>query len=203
MAQLATDVINSLQSIASAYSSGRTWIKTQQTPVFADCTTIYSGHLVESTNASNVAMNVAGSAGSPKIFQYVVPAGNYFALLGQNIIIVDSAITPIKFGGIAALSNGCYWRVVDASDNIKLNFHTGASITANFEFFHVSAGNIAVGSGSDYFSVQLRARDLGLAPVLEPGWKLQIVIRDDLTSLDRFESSVIGQLLGSDTDIDY
>lgn len=201
--QFNPNAINSAQNIAAAYSGGVTWIKTQAAQAFVDPTTLYSGHLVDSTDSNAVSMVVNASAVAPKYFQYVVPSDKNFVLLKQNIIICDGAITMLKFGGLAALTNGCYWRIVDASDNVKFNFHSGAPIVANFEFFNVSSTSVQIQTGSDFLAMDFLSSTLSFAPVLQAGWKLQFVIRDNLTGIDQFQSCVVGQLIPTDTDVDY
>lgn len=182
--------------LAFAYADAKYWPKVETVPALVQIERLINSHL---TNGGSVPMNVNGSV-TPVTFQFVVPADKYFALAQLTLVIVDSGITPLNFGGIAALSNGILIYATDENDVVQYNFHAGSAIKQNFEFYHVNGSRITTGSGQsgDTLTVVWSSDLVGFYPTLKPGWKLKVVVRDNLTGLDKFESGCAGVYIAPD-----
>jgi len=193
--QLNRDFIGAGPNVAASQAGGAAYFKVQTSPFFLEM----SGDMIVRflLNGSSRNMAVDATPAAPAIFQYVVPAGKYFSMNGLNLVIVDDAISPLKFGGIGSgpLANGIIWRIVDQSDALVINFHAGVSIVSNYEFHHLMNADFVVTPAQDVMLVNWRSTSFGAMPILKSGWKVQILVRDALSLLDRFEASIVGRIL--------
>jgi len=183
---------------AASLANGQIWPKVMQIPLVYEMNGLSTAHLKDSTNPNIYLMNVSAAPGAPRIFEFVCPSNAFFIIAQINLVIVDAAVTSTKFGGGAALTNGIIWRVVDASNNLLFNFHSNPTIKMNYEFFNIAGTEIQLQTGADLVTVSWKSSVIGVLATIRPGWKIQVVIQDDLTALDFFEASVTGAFLPPD-----
>ncbi len=179
-----------VQNMAAAFANTQVFPKVMTLPVFLPVSSLSTNYL---KNAGSAAMNVNGSV-TPVVFEYVVSSSFYFGLAEINLVISDAAITPVKFGGITALSNGITWQVVDASNTLLYDFCPGGNIKQNAEFGNIGGTTIVLTGGADQISVTWRTSTAGISAILQAGWKVRVTVRDNLTGLDYFQASVTGVL---------
>jgi hypothetical protein len=180
-------------NMAAAFANSQVFPKVMTLPVFLPLSAVSTAYL---KNAGSPEMNVNGSV-TPVVFEYVVASDKYFGIAEINIVISDGAITPTKFGGITALSNGILWQVVDASNTLVFDFCPGGSIKQNAEFANVGGSVIILTGGADQISITWHAATSGISAIIQNGWKLRITVRDDLTGLAYFRAAVTGVLTSS------
>lgn len=194
--------IGSGPNLSTLFLNEQVWPKVMTTPLLFPMETLVSTNIKLSSNPATVEMNVNGSV-TPQVFEYVVPADRYFALFEMDLIIVDTSITMEKFGGLPALTNGILWQIVDGSNVEKYSWGSGQPIKANFQFYNNPGTSLQLGQGGDHVNAAWTAANLGLTGVLQSGWKIRIVVRDDLTGLQHFQASVHGFLMNTDYQLRY
>jgi hypothetical protein len=112
--------------------------------------------------------------------------------------ILGSAPTSTKFGGIAGgLTNGILIELVDAADVVQFNFFDGEPIRQNHEFGCLAGvdWDITAGQGLDALSIRWSLFKSGKELRVLPGFKLRIVVQDDLTPLGNMVTLVQGYYL--------
>lgn len=174
--------------LAYAFANEKYWPKVETVPALMPLSSFINSHL---TNNDSAAMVVNGSV-TPVEFAFVVPADKFFALSQLVLVLVDGAITATKFGGISALANGISILATDEDDVTQYDFHAGGPIKQNYEFNHIGGARISATSGADTIAVNWSSDLMGVYPVLSPGWKLKVIIRDNLAGIDSFEATCTG-----------
>ncbi len=112
-----------------------------------------------------------------------------------NVEIVDGGITPIKFGGISALSNGLGITLVDA-DNVELfDFLDGLTIKRNADWgLLAGVDNAAYAApADDHLPIRWTiSKATGGRPLsLLGGKKLRFTVQDNIAALTFFR--IMGQ----------
>ena len=112
-----------------------------------------------------------------------------------NMVILDAGPAASEFGGIPnGLTNGLLIRVMDSQGNILLDFLDGLTIRNNSDFGLLAGPDwpIVTGAGTDAVSVRWTIAKAGDSVVLNKGDRFEVVVQDDLTSLDSFRIQVQG-----------
>lgn len=185
------------------YANGQVFPKVATLPLLFAVAGIKSYYLLDGSNSPS--MRVDGSS-VQKVFEYVIPLTNYFAFAQFNLIMVDTAITPSKFGGQAALANGCLIQVLNAANEVIFDFspaNISTPFKANYQFYHIAGTQIAQSSGQDFVAVSWQSPLLGVLGALSPGDKVRVTVRDNLTGMVQFQASIHGALLANDVSFVY
>lgn len=146
------------------------------------------------SNGDSPEMAVDG--GTPAFFDIKGTSANDDCALHRiNIEIVDGAITPVKFGGLAALTNGLGITLVDADDVELFDFLDGLTIKRNADW-GLLAGIDAVleqAPADDHFPVRWSIfKATGGRPLsLLGGKKLRFTVQDNIAALTFFR--IMGQ----------
>jgi hypothetical protein len=135
-------------------------------------------------------MRVAGSLGTPGVFRWV-NAGGTVAILDRitGLIRDNTGAAPEKFGGLVALTNGVLFEVIDGTGAAVKEF---GPFQNNAEFFSLTASSVPVLmlTGSVFIPIPWTPGNSGMA--FPPGWGIQVLIRDDLSTLDEFDFYIQG-----------
>jgi hypothetical protein len=86
-------------------------------------------------------MNVDGSV-TPVVFEVVATQRIYVQRV--NFEIVDGSITPTKFAGLTALTNGVLVRIVDSDDNVLKDFLDGETIKQNSDWSLLAGSDVPI-----------------------------------------------------------
>jgi hypothetical protein len=140
-------------------------------------------------------MNVDGST-TPQVFQ-VGPVGLATGISVDITRIMgyiqdDVAMDDAKFGGISKLTNGVVLRVNNAEMqniwNVKTNGEIGLLCYDSAESQRAPAGSYGIRWRNTYASQGKH----GVTLRLDPGYKLEVLIQDDLTGLEDFQMMAQG-----------
>lgn len=146
-------------------------------------------------SGASIEMNVDGSS-TPVHFDYQAPATTNIRVYRCNITIVDGSVSPTKFGGATALTNGLLVQCVTDGEALLCDFLNGQSIKRNVDWVWL-AGNdnpIAAAAGDDVIEIRWTIeRGLGAPLALESGDRLRFTVQDDLTVLTEFRIMVQGR----------
>ncbi len=142
-------------------------------------------------------MNVDGSV-TPVDFDINPPPDRAVVLDSLHFVLQGTNMTPSKFGGLTALTNGIALQILEGED-IVVDFAQAFRITMNADFSLFSEGAIqSFGAGADdmlstTFDFQLSGRLLLMNGVET----VRIKIQDDLSggALSRFECMARGYLI--------
>lgn len=135
---------------------------------------------------SSPSMNVDGSS-TPVLFEVGFP---YQWLLSRiNLIINDTTMTSIKFGGITALTNGLILQVLDESDNELQDFLDGQTIQANRDWVPLAGVDVQFNfaAGVDLLAVRWTVARAGAPMLIPANGVVRITVQDDLEAIDFFE----------------
>lgn len=114
-----------------------------------------------------------------------------------NVEIIDGAITPTKFGGVAALANGLLVKVASADGTTDVfDFLDGASIKKNADWVLLAGVDnpVSAAAGDDEFSVRWTlSKGLGEPLYLAAGRRLRFTVQDDLSGLTSFQIMAQGR----------
>ena len=150
------------------------------------------------------------SPGSPGLANFGPPIDGFGGVWLYNVLTSmtiyyedDGTFNADGFGAGPALTNGIRMRIVDDQEVEKFGFMglTNSRIQTNgewLEFFGGGAVRVAnYGAGTNqYLSVRIDFAQLyGLNFVLNPGWKLEIDMQDDLTGLVDLSAVVHGRIM--------
>jgi len=139
------------------------------------------------------------AAPAPSVFIYQVPEGKIFYMSRINFLITDANIRPDLFGGIAALSVGCLAKIVNARNEVLINFCDGRPIQSNGHFAYLAGADIQQVAGTSTDTLPIRwslfKAFAGRALKLTAGQKFQWTNQDALTGLDEFRAMVQGWLV--------
>ncbi len=116
---------------------------------------------------------------------YTVELGTEWMLNRMNIGIFDNMPTSAKFGGLAELANGCLIQVVDANDNVLVDFTDGEPIKKNADFNYITGIDtvLDVAPGVDFVRVRFTIAAAGNDMIIGATQKVRFVIQDDLSGL--------------------
>lgn len=186
-------------NLAFEFANGQYWQKIMTIPLLYQADGLVNAHLRNpQNNSQNMVVNASSVA--PVTFQFISPQNSFFAITQISLVLVDSGISPLNFGGLAALTNGMSLVITDENDVTKYNLHAGETIKQNYEFYHIAGSRIALssGQGGDSLIVTWSSDIIGVYPTMRPGWKAKAIIRDNLTGIDKFEATIAGAYLPPD-----
>jgi hypothetical protein len=152
---------------------------------------------------NGIEMNVDADPINVK-YCYFVPVGKRVSLHMIHIVIVDTNVTPAKFGGQTALAagKGCLLQHIgqDGSE-ILLDWFPdpdGNGIQTNADFNLMSGAEALVSTGGavgqESFDLEVGGRPLWL----QQQTCVAFTIRADLSSITRMRGMVLGQIFSSD-----
>lgn len=143
----------------------------------------------------SIEMDVDG--GTPVVFTYEAPAGKKAIIQRVIFNILDAAIQPTKFGGLAALGTGCLVEVHDTDDSVLLDFLDGTTIKQNSDFAILASidAPIVGAGGSNQLPIRWTIGKSGKALKLLAGQKLAFTVQDNLVAMSSFRTVVQGYLL--------
>lgn len=136
---------------------------------------------------------VAGAAN----FDVIGPAGKKnFHVERVCMTLIDGSIQASTFGGIAALTNGCQFLVLDDNGTQRADL-TPQPIKHNGHWALLAGvdAKATFAAGDDAFPIRWTlSRGLGSPLELPTGWILRFAIRDALTGLTSFQAMAQGYL---------
>lgn len=139
--------------------------------------------------------NGAYSQGAPG--RYWVGGFSEQAFIDSVVISVQDTgnFSAENYGAFASpLANGILFHKEDAEGNIILDLCDGSPVKSSADW----AGKcheltpLTFGSGDNFVTVRWLFKNYGIPLILEPGWKLVLVIRDDLSGLVNQEAYARG-----------
>jgi len=151
-----------------------------------------------SVSPSVTDMKVNALATSPdaeRQFEFVIPATTpegrtiaYAVIVEVHFNILDSVMTPSKFGAITALANGCTFKMIDGNaspETVLKDLLDGTTIStiADFSIITGAEGPIHNETGAGHTAPDWHLSDSGKAIALKPGELLRFGVNDDLTGL--------------------
>ena len=157
--------------------------------------------LTQVDDPSNADLDVVGSAVAPITFEFRASIAEGLRTTIERILVIihGSNITPAKFGGLAALSNGIKFRVCDAQSIVQkvypqdlAGFNT---IKRNADWVRFAGVDSIPVTGTGVAGIHSVRWTLGLGPGalwLPPGWAIQAIVQDDLTGTTPFTINVQG-----------
>lgn len=152
-------------------------------------------------NGESSDMNVNGST-TPVIFKYTVPTGRAFLAYHQTMTLIDNAaINADEFGAIrSGLSQGVLMKVMDHNGNLVKDLLDGRSIKRNGDFSTFTGVHVQQLGGNRGLGVLWTwTHATGGRPVyLPPETSICLEVRDDLTRLLNFTSTIQGLLVSED-----
>ena len=142
-------------------------------------------------------MNVSASVAVTSSFHYKCPAGKVAYLSRVNFMIQDATMSPIKFGGITKLANGCKVEVVDSDGAaVLLDFMNGRPLQQNADFVYIAGAdvNFVDIAASDIMHVRwtINKAFAGKPMRLSEGQRLRWSIQDSLAALTEFRAMLQG-----------
>lgn len=157
--------------------------------------------LVLSTDPDVSNMAVDGSS-ADKIFQYVVPADLTFCWYRMTLKIIAASLVDLSLwdaAGRLAAADSPYVRVVNAADVEQQDFSTKTKLPLQgIVEMGLLAGvdlNVKTGVGADVALVRWTLkRGLGQPLLIPAGYKIQWVVRGDMSSLTEITSMLQGPL---------
>lgn len=137
-------------------------------------------------NAGSPDMRVNGSV-TPVNFDLQINALWYLYQL--NVIISDAGMTALKFGGIAALTNGVRIQILASDETLIIDLHESTGIKMNIDWFDLASIGSVIQDfpTSDIFKVGIPLERGGVPMELKADSIIRFIIQDDLTALDYFE----------------
>jgi hypothetical protein len=151
-------------------------------------------------NGGSPDCNVDGSIAS-QVFEYVVPAGKHAWLHRINTEGHNGSITRDNFLGIAALTNGILFQVLDDQDNILIDFTDGEGIKITTEFSALSGVDTQIdtrGGGEDGIAIRWTFDRAGEPIFMKEGYKFRLIVRDNLTGISQLRMMLQGIIVRSD-----
>jgi hypothetical protein len=150
--------------------------------------------------ADSDVVDMSASSDTSKTFEYTVPAGKNFYLQRVNFVIVDGSITPAKFGGLSALTNGLKIQVLSSAGAEVIDFTDGQNIKTNSDFALLAGVDsiIRPAAGDDMFPVRWtidKAGDLKAEKgnfIMGPLSVFRITVQDDLSGITLFKAMIQG-----------
>lgn len=139
-------------------------------------------------------MKVNGG-GAAKKFYWRCPANQIWILQRLNFLMIDGAMSPTKFGGLAALGNGLKIEILDTDQaTVLLDFLEGETIVKNADFALLAGvdDQITAAVGDDIFKVRWTLAKSGKPIRLTSQQYIQVTVQDDLTGLTSFRAMLQG-----------
>ncbi len=155
---------------------------------------------------SNADLDVVGTVAAPITFEFRASADERLTTEIERVLVVvhGNNITPIKFGGLAALGNGLKFQVCDAQSIVQkvypqdlAGFNT---IKRNSDWVRFAGVDSIPVTGVGVGGANLVRWTLGEGPGalwLPPGWAIQAVVQDDLTGTTPFTINVQGHQISN------
>ena len=144
-------------------------------------------------------MGVSGAGALTAVFAAYC-TGNKWNVERVNITVVDGNQTVVKFGGLAALTNGVQVAAFYADGTTAVDFMNGAAIKANYEWAWLAGTDNPIDGGAGDDALEVRwtiSKGIGGPLALYSGEYLGFVIRDDIEGLTEFRAMVQGKWAGS------
>jgi len=190
-------IIAGQPDLAATRAAGFVFPRVMSSPAVIEIERLFNQPLADGV-VENMAVNA--SVASPRTFQYQVPADKFLIISEINMILVDSGVSLDRFGGRTALVGGVIWRVVDGDNNLVYTFRNSNDpvLRTNADFYSVAGGQISIQPGDDSVTVLWRPITIGVVVLIKSGYKLQMVIRDDLSAMKTFKAQVFGRLIEPD-----
>ncbi len=147
-------------------------------------------------------LGVDGSV-TPQTFYYENDGVRGNAHLSRsNIVITCTAPRPSRFGDLNELTNGIVVEIRDDNGFVRKQFNDGEGLKLNrdFAFFaggdHVQYENF---TGEDAVKITWAAQEHSGFPIIIPsGYRFEVIVQDDLSSLTDFEWVLQGHFDHSD-----
>lgn len=147
-------------------------------------------------DGATVDMSVDGSV-TPVEFEYACPADNIVFIEDITLLIVDGGITPTKFGGIAALTNGLLIECIDSDTTTVLHdFTEDKAIKKNADWALLAGTDreTTAAAGDDTEEVQWSLTSESGPLLLTEGQLFRVTVRDDLSAITEMEIMVQGDV---------
>lgn len=142
-------------------------------------------------------MMVDGSV-TPVYFQYIVPAGKRAIVERILVTALGPVIRPDTFVDIPAITNGLTIDILDADDNVLLDFLDGEPLRTNFHWAMLCGNDMPMlgvsGNALDMMPVRWTLGKSGWSTEMYAGEKFSVGIHDDLTTVNYFEMFIQGHV---------
>ncbi len=159
-----------------------------------------AGHFFKrfATSTGGIDLNAAGSASTtPGVF-FVSPS-TAFAPAGAiifdvNMSIVDGSITPAKFAGLSALTNGVKLAVTNSTGGVIFDFLDGQTIKTNADWALLSGNDAIVhpAAGDDAFPIRWELERAGAKLLLRQGQQLRVTVQDPSSGISSWTAMAQG-----------
>ena len=158
-------------------------------------------YMTQVGDPTNADLDVDGSVAAPITFEFRASADEGLKTIIERILVVlhGSNVTPAKFGGLAALSNGLKFQICDAQSIAQkvypqdlAGFNT---IKRNADWVRLAGVDAIPISGAGVLGIHTIRWTLGKGPGalwLPPGWAIQAIVQDDLTGTTPFTINIQG-----------
>jgi len=143
------------------------------------------------SNGTVVEMNVDGAA-STTTFKYTATGDS--VIIRINVLLMDTATAPSKFGGIASLTTGVLLGIFDSDGTQVLDFCDGQPIKTNADWGLLAGtdSNVDAGAGEDAASIRWTIAKSGSPGWLPKDYYIAFTIQDDLEAIGSFRAMVQG-----------
>ena len=128
-------------------------------------------------------------------WDYTVPEGKVAFLARTNILIVDGAVSPTKFGGMNALTNGLLIRAYDTDGTTLLkDWTTDFQVKKNADFSLLAGVDIEItaAAGDDVVEIRWMFSRSGALILLDEQQIFRITTQDDMSALTSFRWNIQG-----------
>ena len=163
----------------------------------------FSAFLLNSAGSND--LRVDGSVNNQEFFIQAPEDGDRY-IHTIAFTIADAGAALNEFGNLSALSNGCQ---LILEDNVLGDVTLGDDLVTNFDFVQLCGFEPMFGSGTDSFKASnVTGASEAFIPILDVEdqfglpfglrlpklsvKKLKVVVRDDLTGVDRFDVKIFG-----------
>lgn len=151
-----------------------------------------AGHFYKfmATSTGGIDMTTTGHASTaPGVF-FVTPStanAPSGVVLGRvNISIVDGAMTPAKFAGLTALTNGLKVAVTTSTGGVVFDFLDGQTIKANSDWPLLAGADAAMifpAAGDDGLPIRWTIAKTGRPLLLKQGQQLRFTLQDNSSGI--------------------
>lgn len=144
---------------------------------------------------------VVGTVAAPITYEYRASSAESIKTIVERVLVVvhGNNVTPPKFGGLAALTNGIKFQICDAIGTCRKTYPqdiTGFNtIKTNADWVRLAGVDSIPIAGVGVAGIHSVRWTLGRGPGalwLPPGWALQCIVQDDLTGTTPFTVNVQG-----------
>lgn len=149
----------------------------------------------QSASGNDYDLDTNSSLGTPSVFEYQVPAFTTIDFTRCTLFMTDGNIGPNAFGGLAALSNGCLFEIIDDDgSSVLLDFLDGVPLTTNDQFTKLAGIDTVAtfAAGDDFFPIRFTMAKAGKKMRLTAGQRIRWTNRDDVSGITRFQFMVQG-----------